>query len=147
VIDESRQLAKIETVQRRPGASCRSRATPFSTVVSAATPRTARYSASVVASSDTMTREKCRATSPAHRSRSTPLVSRCNRVPFARNILAASNTSGRSSGSPPENRTRRVPNAGNASATSSISSSERSPAPLHFHQSQDTQRLLQRLVG
>src|SRR6476469_9826225 len=66
---------------------------------------------------------------------------------FSRNIAAASKTSGRSSGSPPEKSTMRVPSAGSASATVSISSNDRSPAPLHFHQSHDTQRLLHRLVG
>src|SRR5215510_17921 len=68
-------------------------------------------------------------------------------MPCSRNIAAASNTSGLRSGSPPENSTIRVPSDGKASATASISFNVRSPAPLHFHQSHETQRLLQRLVG
>src|SRR5262245_28086542 len=94
-----------------------------------------------------MTREKTRATSAAVRSRSTPLVCKCSVMSCSRNIAAASNTSGLSSGSPPENSTMRVPSAGNASATASISVNVKSPAPLHFHQSQDAERLLHRLVG
>src|SRR5258705_9945457 len=68
-------------------------------------------------------------------------------MPWPRNSAAASKTSGRSSGSPPENSTIRVPSAGKASATDLISGSVRSPSPLHFHQSHETHRLLQRLVG
>ena len=125
----------------------RRRATPLSISASASTPRMARYSASLEASSETMTREKLRDTSAASSSRCRPLVWRCSVRPRARNKSATWNTSGRRRGSPPENSTSRVPRSGRATASVRISSSVKSSAPLAFHQSQDTHRLLQRLVG
>jgi len=88
-----------------------------------------------------------RATRSANRSSRTPLVSRWRAMCCSRNASAASKTSGRSSGSPPENTTTRVPSAGSDCASARISSIVRSSAPLCFHQSHDTQRLLQRPVG
>src|SRR5258706_10383050 len=76
-----------------------------------------------------------------------PLVWRCRTMPTRRKSSAALKTSGRRSGSPPEKSTSRVPNGRSASAMDAISGSVRSPAPEDFHQSHETQRLLQRLVG
>src|SRR3954454_12137132 len=91
--------------------------------------------------------ENVSATRGAKRSSSTPLVCTCRTMPRRRNRSAISNTSGRSSGSPPEKSTTRVPNSDRLAPTTAISSHERSPSPLAFHQSQDTQRLLHRLGG
>ena len=85
VVDEPRQLAEVQPVQRRARrdrhvAARAGAAAPRPARPSSAPARRARRgrAASVAASSDTMTREKSRATSSAHRSSSTPLVSRCS---------------------------------------------------------------------
>ena len=65
----------------------------------------------------------------------------------SRNRRAISKTSSRRSGSPPENATTRVPRPSRERVKVEISSRVRSSAPVAFHQSQERQRLLQRLVG
>ena len=155
VIDEPRQLAEIQAMQGRARRDRHLRREPAQPGDAALDDRERGDAAHGVirrlashASSETTTRENDRATSSAHRSSSTPLVSRWSVITVLaeqprrvehfgaqQRLAAGEHHQPRAQSRQRRRRAARSPRAC------------RSPAPLLRHQSHDTQRLLQRLVG